>query len=285
MEKANPSAAAQDKQLAKKVSKGGSGFVALLGKTTRVLEAFSATDVWLGTTELSLRAEIPKPTASRIAKSLSSLGHLHYSPTRRKYRLGLGVLSLGFAARTEAGIVNLIKPQLQALANEFGVHASLATRDQTDIIQLEVAHSTNTLMTLRLNAGSRIPIAGTASGHAYLAALGEDERAQLMKRLNKRHAKHWDALSAQIETGVKQALASGYTVSQRGWQTDINGVAAPVRVPGGRPYVLTCGAPARHLSQKKMIEIGARLTKLACSIADQIVGVKTVASVTPKRLA
>ena len=57
------------------------------------------------------------------------------------------------------------------LADEYNVHASLAGRDRLDAIQLEGCHSTKTLMTLNTQVGTRIPLAGTATGHALLAAL------------------------------------------------------------------------------------------------------------------
>lgn len=241
-------------------------------KSFRLLEAFNDNSIWLGTTELAVRASITKPTASRIAKSLSALGYLHYSPKRRKYRLGYAVLSLGYSARTQSGVSGLVREHLQNLADTFGVHSSLATRDQTDIVQIEVARSSNTLMTLRLDAGSRIPIAGTASGHAYLASMSESERTALLKQLRERHKKHWQMLKQIIASAIADVHTQGFTMSQRGWQTDINGVAVPLVIPGEKTYVLTCGAPARHLSQKTMMEIGHRLVHIAQLVVAKLTG-------------
>src|SRR5699024_7211292 len=109
--------------------------------------------------------------------------------------------------------------------NQFGVHVSLVMRDQTDALHIEVCHSNNTLMTLRLEAGSRIPLAGTATGHALLAAVPKDEQAYLMPYLEKRHHKRWEELGPVVAEGIEQVTRTGYTISRHGWQTDINGVA------------------------------------------------------------
>lgn len=253
------------------------GFVAVLDRAFRILDSFTVTDVWLGTTEIAARAGLPKPTASRLANSLAALDYLHYSARRRKYRLGIGVLSLGYAARAENRIHQTIRPYLQELADTFGVHASLVTRDQTDALHVDVCHSNNTLMTLRLEVGSRIPLAGTATGHAILAASSDAERKYLMDYLAERHHKHWPGIKATVEEGIQQTQKDGYTCSQRGWQTDINGVAAPLLIPGAPIYVLSCGAPALHLPRKKMDEIGARLVEAASEIVAHIATQKTAA--------
>ncbi len=237
-------------------------FIAVLDKSLRILRSFTPDDVWLGSTEIARRESLLKPTASRLAKSLAAMNYLHYSPHRRKYRLGIGVLALGYAARAERSAGQLIRPYLQQLADEYGVHVSLVVRDNTDALHLEVCHSSNTLMTLRIEAGTRIPLAGTATGHALLAAASEPELAYLMAYLQQRHSKHWTEIGPLVYDGIEQVKKHGYTISERGWQTDINGVAVPLKLPGAQTYVLACGAPALHLPRAKLQEIGARLLSI-----------------------
>lgn len=234
-------------------------FVTALGRGLMVLESFADRSVWQSSTEVANAVRLPKPTASRLLQGLAAMGYLHYSPRRRQYRLGTAVLALGFAARDSYSIGDLVRPHLQRLADEFGVHAALGGRDRLDVIHLEVCHSKKTLMTLRLDVGSRIPLAGTATGHALLAALPDAERRLLLEHLRLRHAKHWADISAKIDEGVRQFGERGYTWSVASWRQDINGVAVPLTCVEGPPLVLSCGAPARHLPRRTMDEIGRRL--------------------------
>lgn len=246
-------------------------FVTALGRGLLVLEAFAGEADWLSSSDVVARVRLPKPTVSRLLQALAAMGYLHYSPRRRQYRLGTAVLALGFAARDTFSVGELVRPYLEALADEFNVHASLAGRDRLYVIQLEVCHSKKTLMTLNLEVGSRIPLAGTATGHALLAALPEQERTYLMDHLRHRHAKRWREISAKIEEGMRQYRERGYTWSVGSWQTDINGVAAPLVCPGGAPVlVIACGAPARHLPRRKMEEIGQRLTEIVRAVAQEL---------------
>lgn len=249
-------------------------FVNALGRGLIVLEAFSAAnEVWLNGMDVAERVDLPKPTTSRLLQALRGQGYLYYSPSRRQYRLGTSVLSLGFAAREPFSLGDLVKPYLRELADEYNVHASLAARDRLDMIELEVCHSVNTLMTLRLEVGSRIPLAGTATGHALIAALPDAERDYLFQGLRERHQKHWAELEASITMGRREVKEFGYTTASASWNTDINGVAAPLVLPGGASvYALACGAPARHLTQAKQRKIGQRLAEIARQLEDQLRG-------------
>jgi DNA-binding IclR family transcriptional regulator len=247
-------------------------FVNALGRGLVVLEAFSATrQVWMAGMEVAQTVGLPKPTTSRLLQALTRLGYLHYSTRRRQYRLGTSVLSLGFAAREPFSLGDLVRPYLKELADTYNVHASLAGRDRLDVIELEVSHSLNTLMTLRLEVGSRIPLAGTATGHALIAALPEAELDYLFSHLKVRHEKHWDEIKASIEKGRREVAEQGYTTASASWNTDINGVAVPLIFPGGSPvYALACGAPARHLPVVKQRAIGQRLLSMTKAIEKQL---------------
>ncbi|MFG1359738.1 IclR family transcriptional regulator [Xanthobacter pseudotagetidis] len=255
-------------------------FVNALARGLVVLEAFGASSsVWLGGAEVAERVGLPKPTTSRLLQALAGLGYLHYAPRRRQYRIGAAALALGFAAREPFSLADLVRPYLKQLADTFAVHASLAARDRLDVIELEVCHSLNTLVTLRLEVGSRIPLAGTATGHALIAPLAEAELDYLLGLLRERHAKHWDSLLASIETGRREVAAQGFTTASASWNTDINGVAVPLVAPGGsQVYALACGAPARHLPASKQRRIGERLVEIAREIEQRLLEGDVLAS-------
>jgi len=244
-------------------------FVVALSKGMRILEAFTPEVKWLGNAELSERANMPKPTVSRFTKVLTAMGYLYYSTSRRQYRLGYSVLALGYAGRSGSSISEIVRPYLQSLADDFNLHAALVGRDGTDVLHLEVSHSANTLMTLRLEVGSRIPLAGTASGQALLSRIPLKERDSLFDHLKERHKKHWSSLAAKIRAGIAEIEAKGYTTSREGWFTDINGVAAPIGPIGGSPVLaLSCGAPSKHLSSDKLAIVGKRLVSVAAAVMD-----------------
>ena len=65
---------------------GGSASGAMvvpLARSLAILTAFSPHEPWLGNQEIVIETGIPAPTVSRMARSLVTLGYLHYSPQRR----------------------------------------------------------------------------------------------------------------------------------------------------------------------------------------------------------
>jgi DNA-binding IclR family transcriptional regulator len=246
-------------------------FVVALGRGLAILDALAGIDVWLSNGEVAMRVGLPRPTTSRLLQSLTQDGYLHYSERRRRYRLASGTLALGFAARDGHGIGDVVIPFLRRLADTYNVHASLVGRDRLDAVQLEVFHSRSTLMTLQLEVGSRIPLAGTATGHAILAALPEAECKYIIDHLARRHTKHWGSIRAGIEAGLAEHASRGYTTSKAGWMTDINGVAVGFVLPGGTgALALSCGAASRHLPRAKMDEIGQVLKTMVADITKRL---------------
>lgn len=252
-------------------AKADRAYVVALSKGMHILEAFTPEVKWLGNAELSERAGIPKPTVSRFTKVLTAMGYLYYSTSRRQYRLGYSVLALGYAGRSGNSISEIVRPYLQILADDFNLHAALVGRDGTNVVHLEVSHSANTFMTLRLEVGSRIPMAGTASGYALLSRIPPEERNYLFGQFKERHKKHWSSLATKIRAGIAEVEAKGYTTSREGWFTDINGVAAPIVPMGGSPVLaISCGAPSKHLSADKLTIVGKRLVSVAAEVMDAI---------------
>ncbi len=87
--------------------------------------------------------------------------------------------------------------------------------------------------------GSRIPLATTAMGRAYLALCAQAERDSLMQRIRELDEAAWP----RVREGIERALAGyrelGCCSSFGEWQKDVNAIAiARVRArPDGPPQV------------------------------------------------
>lgn len=245
-------------------------FVIALGRGLMVLESFADRDIWQSSSNVAKAVRLPKATVSRLLRALEAMRFLHYSAKKRQYRLSTAVLSLGFAASDTYSVGELVRPHLEQLADEYSVHAALGGRDQLDIVHLEVCRSTRTLMTLNLEVGSRIPLVGTATGHALLAALPSSERDFLMSKLSSRYARSWEMIEAKVEEAKRQIRDRGYAWSAAVWQKDIYGIAVPFVRAEGVPLVLSCGAPVRLLPRQTLDEIGRRLVAIRDGVLDQL---------------
>jgi DNA-binding IclR family transcriptional regulator len=248
-------------------------FVVALARGLEVLRAFRPGDGMLGTLEIAQRTGLPKPTVSRLTFTLTRLGYLVRLERFGKYQIAPAALALGYSALAQAGIRHVARPYMQALADHSAAAVALGARDQRRMIYLEQCVSALALM-VRLDVGSRIPIASSAMGRAMVAALPADAREALMAELEWRYGPDWPQLKAGIEQGIEDYARRGFVLSIGDWRPDINGVGVPmVMADGSGVYAFNCGAAAYALSRERLEQdIGPRLVHLVARVATVVNG-------------
>lgn len=240
-------------------------FVTALSRGLDILRAFQPGEGMLGNQDIAERTGLPKPTVSRLTHTLCKLGYL--APVERlgKYQLGTGVLALGYAALANMDIRKVARPLMQELADYTDASVSLGSRDRLSMVYVETCRGTGTL-TMRLDIGSRIPIATTAMGRAFLAGLADHERGQLIDHLAGRLASDdWPRIKAGVEQALRDYDERGFVISAGEWQQDVHAIGTPVFHPaGGPPYSLNCGGAAFLLPRERLEQdFGPRLVQVA----------------------
>ena len=146
-----------------------------------MLRAFRPNDGLLGNQEIAARTNLPKPTVSRLTYTLTKLGYLTPVPRFEKYQLAPSAMALGYAALANLGVRHLSEPFREEVMRETGGAVAVGGRDRHSMIYFGQSRNGLTLG-VQLDVGSRVPIATTAMGRAYLWALPPEERADLIAR-------------------------------------------------------------------------------------------------------
>ena len=242
-------------------------FVVALSRGLDVLRCFRANDAMLGNQEIAARTGLPKPTVSRLTYTLTKLGYLRYIERYSKYELGTAVLSLGYTALAGMDIRHVARPLMQELADYSDVAVSLGSHDQTSMIYIESCRGKGAL-TIRLSVGSRIPVATTAMGRAYLAGIGEAERAPILDQVKKRHPEDWPRIKLGLERALMEYAKRGFTMSVGEWQSDVHAVGVALTNPAtGATMALNCGGAAFLLPRERLEDdLGPRLVAVARKI-------------------
>ena len=248
---------------AKPAGKEDRHFVTALARGLSVLACFSSGEKMLGNFDIAKRCKLPKSTVSRLSYTLTRLGYLVYVEETGKYRLGTSTLALGSAMLARLDVRDLARPLMQELADFSRAMVSLGSRDRLSMIYVGNARSSAAL-TLSLDIGSRIPIATTAMGRAYLALIPEREREDIMERIRELDEVAWPAIRKGIERAMKEYRETGCVSSFGEWQTDVNAIAVPLRPGGGLPpMAINCGGPAFTLSKEFLLgEVRPKLVEL-----------------------
>jgi DNA-binding IclR family transcriptional regulator len=243
-------------------------FVTALARGLDVLRSFQPGDISLSNLELARRTGLPKPTISRLTYTLTRLGYLTHSDQHGTYQLGAGILSLGYAMLAGLDIRERARPLMQELADDADLTVALGARDRMQMVYLEVCRGPGAV-TLRLDVGSRAPIAATSMGRALLAVLPEEEREYLMRHLKKRETgENFERLKKSVERAAEEVRDRGFCTSLGEWRHDVNAVGVPVITADRNVYAINCGGPTFKVSRDTLEnDLGPRLVELASQIS------------------
>src|SRR5215203_5597333 len=168
-------------------------FVVALSRGLDVLRAFHPNDGLLGNQELAARTNLPKPTISRLTYTLTKLGVRHLS-----------------------------EPYREELMRETGGAVAVGGRDRHSMIYF--GQSRTGLLGVQLDVGSRVPIATSAMGRAYIWALPDDERSTLLRELRDHYGNRWSRMHDGIERAGETVAKHGFAISAGEWQDDVHAV-------------------------------------------------------------
>lgn len=229
-------------------------FVTALARGLDVLSCFRGRDRSLGNQELATRCGLPKSTISRLTYTLTKLGYLEVDGDTGRYRLGSATLSLGSAMLSRMEVRQRARPLMQRLADETQTMVSLGARDRLNMIYVENCRS-DAAKGLILDVGSRLPLATTAMGRAYLVASSEALRHDLLQRIREADAEHWPQIEEGVASAFDDARTWGVCCSFGQWQNDVNAIALAFLPHGSRTmFSLNCGGPASQLSREYLLE-------------------------------
>ena len=233
---------------------GDRHFVTALARGLKVLSCFKSGEERLGNQELAQRCQLPKSTITRLTHTLTRLDYLHHIEESGRYRLGVAALALGGTTLARLDVKEVGRPLMQALANATSTLVSLGTRDDLAMLYIESCRSYS-LVTLRLEIGSRIPLAPSAMGRAFLAGAEPALRQGLEERLRALDPLQWPRLQAGIDQAVAELAAHGCCSSLGDWHAEIHAIAVPLRTGQGLPpMVVNAACPASAGSAQHLLQ-------------------------------
>jgi DNA-binding IclR family transcriptional regulator len=247
-------------------------FVTALARGLQILGCFSAVHRELNGTEIAAMLSLPQPTVWRLCRTMIKLGYLE-SDGEDRLRPALPTLRLGYAFLSNMTIVALARPHLQELAEKVGGAAGLAVRDGSDMRFVERCESASPLL-MSLRVGSRVPIATSAMGWAYLAGLPAKEREAVIADV-KPGGEIWKNAEAPLRSALKSFTQQGFIFNDGVFHPGYLTVAAPVVGRSGLPILtINCGAAI------SVVKPGALKTKIGPRLRDLAVLLESIVAFT-----
>lgn len=195
-------------------------------KAVQLLNFFDARRAEIGLSEFQKFAGRDKATTYRHLSALMAVGLLEQNPATRRYRIGPAVLRLAHLREASMPRRAGARDALAALAAATGetAHASIiegATLAALDHVEA-TAHSTRVVI-----SDDILPLHATGSGLAVLAFAGPDLLAAAKGNL-RRFTDRTAGGDADLDAAVARARATGFGVSDQGFETGVHGIGAPI---------------------------------------------------------
>lgn len=214
--------------------------------------------------QLAEHLSLTKSTTHRLASALVDRGYLGFTP-REGYRLGPKLLQLGFLAQTQADVVEVARPHIEALAaaTEDTVHLGVLDGDQA--LYLDKIPGRRRIQ-ISSRVGDRQPLSSTGLGKALMLDHDADYWQQ-------RFAADQAAGAPVADLGVWSARMRGYVTAGRAYDLEENEdqircVSAPLRDARGRIIgAISVSSAAQYMSDDRMAALSNDVRETAAAIS------------------
>jgi IclR family transcriptional regulator, mhp operon transcriptional activator len=209
---------------------------------------------------------LPKPTIVRLLDTLVALGYVARCPAGG-YEVTSKVLGLsrGYRKADTEHLLKVARPALGWLRGQTaGWPSDMAVCDTDAMVVVDAGRGAGSQF-LNRDSGYRLPIVGSALGHAYLAFCPNEEREDVLLRLNDRPG---GCKSSLLGTMLESVRRKGFATRdcERGKATRVLAAAILVRDRVVACLSVVAGAQAVTLQQMEQA-FATPLAQAAATIA------------------
>jgi IclR family pca regulon transcriptional regulator len=237
-----------------------------------ILSSFSSGRQLIGVSELARELALTRSTTHRYVATLARLGYLQQDAATRKYSLGPRVLDLGFTAINSMELRHVAAPHLQRLCDETGHTVNMGILDDVDVVYVErcrASRSRQNEIDLDLHVGSRLPAYCTSLGKVLLAFLPDDERDEIVGRIEfARRGPNTLTSKATLFAELERVRATGIAVNNEELAYGLRSVAVPVL--SGEGQAVAAVNLAAHRAMASLDDLVARLGPIMQRTAAEI---------------
>ncbi len=229
-----------------------------------LLESLTSDPRGLPMQTLAEQLDIPKSATHRMLGELMRLGYVRQNPDNSRYHLSTKLVAMGFRYLASSG-ADIVQPILDRLAQETGELVRLGVIDGDR--QTWIAKSQGARSGLRYDPemGQDAPLFYTASGHAWLASMSDEQALALVQQQGIADRADFGpnapTSNEDLLRYLEQARGRGYALVIESSAVGTSAIAAVVRRPldGGVVGVLSVAGPTARLSEARLQELSVLL--------------------------
>ncbi len=239
-------------------------------RATAILREFSVDEPLLGVTQLSDRLDLHKSTVHRLLASLVQGGLVERDPRTRKYRLGTGLIELGYTTANSNKLLQTAWPYLRYLADKLEEVTYLAVQNEDEILNLLQVPGPQLVQSVSWLG--RAPLNCTATGKVFLAHKPQDELDTFLQKGLPRVTAKTITDPAALRRELDRVRQQGFATSFEEHQEGVNAIAAPITRPDKEVVIAAVGAvgPTYRFTRDSVLSFGDVVRSIAREISQQL---------------
>jgi IclR family pca regulon transcriptional regulator len=226
-------------------------FMTSLARGLAVVKAFSDQRRAMTIAQISHKTGIPRAAVRRCLYTLKQLGYA--DSEANNFFLKPKILTLGYSYLSSTPLTVSAQPCLNQLSRTLNESCSLAVLEDNEVLYISRSQ-TSRVLSVALNAGSRLPAYCTSLGRVLLASLSE---AALDLYFSKAKLVAYTDRTVVNEARLREIIAEtrqrGFAIVEEELEIGLRSIAVPVRgASGGTMAALNIGAQATRVARAQI---------------------------------
>ncbi len=226
-------------------------FMTSLARGLAVVKAFSDQRRAMTIAQISHKTGIPRAAVRRCLYTLKQLGYA--DSEANNFFLKPRILSLGYSYLSSTPLTIAAQPCLNQLSRTLNESCSLAVLEDDEVLYISRSQ-TSRVLSVALNAGSRLPAYCTSLGRVLLAGLSEADLNAYFARVKLvAFTDRTEVSEARLREIIAEVRLKGYAVVEEELEIGLRSIAVPVRgASGATMAALNLGAQATRVARAQV---------------------------------
>lgn len=206
-------------------------FMTSLARGLAVVKAFSEQRRAMTIAQLSHKTGIPRAAVRRCLYTLKQLGYA--DSEANNFYLKPKILSLGYSYLSSTPLTISAQPALNKISRQLNESCSLGVLEENDVLYISRSQSSR-VMSVALNAGSRVPAHCTSLGRVLLSALSESDLCDYFSKA--RLISYTDRTvtdEGELRGILNDVRQKGYAIVEEELEIGLRSIAVPIRGASG----------------------------------------------------
>ena len=226
-------------------------FMTSLARGLAVVKAFSDQRRAMTIAQISHKTGIPRAAVRRCLYTLKQLGYA--DSEANNFFLKPKILTLGYSYLSSTPLTVSAQPCLNQLSRTLNESCSLAVLEDQEVLYISRSQ-TSRVLSVALNAGSRLPAYCTSLGRVLLAGLSEAALDQYLSKVKLvAYTDRTVVNEARLREIIAETRQRGFTIVEEELEIGLRSIAVPVRgASGATMAALNIGTQATRVSRAQL---------------------------------